>query len=92
MPNDGSFAGYPVSVNETRAERAGDASLWSPREALIAVLRDIDAGVKVDVLIVAYREVGESGGKVTRFAGACPDAATAVGTLAIAQNKILRGT
>lgn len=41
---DGSFADHPRSVAEIRSERSTDARDWTPRDVLISVLRDIDAG------------------------------------------------
>jgi hypothetical protein len=53
------FSNHPPSIGETRADRSGDGSLWSPREVLVAILRDIDGGkIQPDVLVVAWGEVG----------------------------------
>jgi hypothetical protein len=38
------FSGYPPSIAETRAKQAHDGKLWTPRDALIDCLRDIDEG------------------------------------------------
>jgi hypothetical protein len=52
-----SYANYPPSVNEVRSMRSGNAADWSPREALIQMLRDIDSGaIQPDALIVSFRE------------------------------------
>ena len=54
------FANYPVSTSEVRANREEDCRLWSPRDALISILRDIDEGkVAPDALICIYRERGD---------------------------------
>ncbi len=38
------FSEHPVSIAEIKADRANDAALWTPRDALIAALRAIDSG------------------------------------------------
>ena len=35
------FKGHPQSIAEIKADREGDGSLWTPRDALIALLREI---------------------------------------------------
>lgn len=48
-----------VNLNEVRAVTKGDSSLWSPRDCLEAVLRDIKNGeIKPDSLMVLYSEKG----------------------------------
>lgn len=39
---DDDFSKTPQSIAEIRANRAEKASLWTPRDALISALRDID--------------------------------------------------
>jgi|SRR5580765_3778937 len=38
------YAHYPPSLAERRAEAASDWTLWEPRDALLSLLRQIDAG------------------------------------------------
>lgn len=46
-----------ISMNEQRAMKKNDNSLWSPRECLEAVLRDLDAGeINPKSLLVVYTE------------------------------------
>lgn len=74
------FADYPVSISERRAEASGKAKDWSPRDALIAVLRDLDAGKKIDAVVVSYREVvGDE--RNTHFTMSSPDCLTGLGLL-----------
>jgi hypothetical protein len=43
--SDDDFSEAPVSIGEARAQRTkGGADIWSVREMLVAVLRDIDSG------------------------------------------------
>lgn len=53
--DDGSFAQYPVSIAEAKASAKKDGSLWTPRDALISALRDLDSGEIVpEQLIILY--------------------------------------
>lgn len=68
-----SFSDYPRSVNEVRSHRTGNAADWTPRDALIHLLRQIDSGVvRPDALIVSLREKVDRGYRTT-FSAACPD-------------------
>lgn len=49
------FKKHPQSITELRAGKAEDGSKWTPRDALINLLRDIDNGLDVDMLLVGYR-------------------------------------
>jgi hypothetical protein len=44
LPTPTSFKDYPQSVTEVQSDMQGDASLWTARDVLIAMLRDIDSG------------------------------------------------
>lgn len=51
-----SFADAPVSLATKRAERAEDGRLWTPRDALIDALRDIDLGrLNPNVLVLVAK-------------------------------------
>jgi hypothetical protein len=85
-----SFSDYPQSVNELRAERSGNAADWSPREALLQMLRDIDAGTVVpDALIISFRvKVGR--GYSTSFSAACPDSGVMLALLEQTKFRVWR--
>lgn len=52
-----SYAEHPVSITEERATRADQGNLWTPRDCLLQVLRDMDRGKITPVdLLVAYSE------------------------------------
>ncbi len=52
-----SFADHPKSIGELRSDRTDRCTDWTPRDALIDVLRQLDAGaIKPDALIVCWRE------------------------------------
>lgn len=57
------FKNYPKSITEIKSDKSNKASDWTPRDALIDVLRMIDSGELVATsLIVCYREDSEEGG------------------------------
>lgn len=57
MQDDTDFSKTPVSIGELRADKERRASMWTPRECLIAALRDIDSGkIKPDVLFIGFSE------------------------------------
>lgn len=54
---ENSYAEHPVSITEERATRAGLGDLWTPRDCLLQMLRDVDQGeIKPIDLVVAYSE------------------------------------
>lgn len=89
--SDESFKDAPVSIGEVRAEQSGFGSDWTPREALVAALRDLDAEkIAPDALIIGYREPCEDGGTVVSFYNSSPDATVTHGILAIVGQKVSR--
>lgn len=62
------FADHPISLAERRANDAADAGKWSPRDAILSVLRDIDSGkLKVETVVIAMLTVNPEG-KATKYA------------------------
>lgn len=56
------FKDHPKSITEIKAERSDRSSDWTPRDVLIASLRDLDSGlIKPDALIVMWRQPAENG-------------------------------
>lgn len=56
------FANAPPSITEIRSDKSGKSSDWTPRDALVAMLRDIDKG-ELDpeqILIVYATKVGDN--------------------------------
>ncbi len=79
------YADYPRSVNELRSQRSGNAADWSPREMLITLLRDLDAGsIKPESMVVVFRQKRHPGYR-TDFSAACPDGTVLVGLLETAK-------
>ena len=76
------FAGYPPSIAETRANAAQSSALWSPRDALLSLLREIDEGkAKVDVLVIAFARIDEEGLSRTSYRAASPNALMSYGVM-----------
>lgn len=56
------FSHTPPSIGEIRTDRTGHASDWSPRELLIATLREIDTGALAPSdMIVLFRHESTAG-------------------------------
>lgn len=90
LPPD--FSDHPISLAEARSEREGDASIWTPRDALINLLRDIDSGVtNPDALVCVYRFVDDNGDLCSRFVQAGPDVHVSLGLLERGKFSIISG-
>lgn len=46
------FKDTPQSIGEIRSDKSRDGSQWTPRECLIAMLREIDNGLQVETLVI----------------------------------------
>lgn len=60
MSNDNKedFGKHPVSLAEVKAEKERDGRLWTPRDVLISLLRDIDNGViSPTTMVVVHKTV-----------------------------------
>ncbi|MBB6167130.1 hypothetical protein [Chelatococcus composti] len=56
------FSKAPMSIGEIRASRELDGSKWTPRDVLVSLLREIDAGERqVDTIFVAFANGDEVG-------------------------------
>lgn len=76
------FSNHPTSIGEARAMRDRDGGAWTPREALVHLLRSIDSGeANPDTLTVIYREPCECGGFAVRHVTAAQDGDTVLGLL-----------
>lgn len=73
-PDAPSFAAHPPTIGELRSDRTGEASDWSARDALICVLRELDAGrIKPDTLLIGWSERLPSGKRETTWRAVSPD-------------------
>jgi len=84
-----SFADVPVSLNEIRAERSENSAEWTPRDMLIALLRDIDNGTRnvTDAVVTFSTDNGEG----YSFFNATKDKAVAVFLLERAKHRMMEG-
>lgn len=47
------YSNHPPSITEIKSDKTRDGSKWTPRDALIALLRDIDSGkASPDAMII----------------------------------------
>lgn len=86
------YSEHPQSVAEIRAGKAGRARLWTPRDALIDMLRDIDSGkVAPRTLVICWSEPDQSGEMCAYFSAAGPDIMSSLGTVEAAKTVMLLG-
>ena len=59
------FADYPKSLSEIAADKADDCRKWTPRDLLISLLRQIDAGEIEPSSMIVGLEKDEDGSDVS---------------------------
>lgn len=85
------FSKEPISIAQIKAEKAGDCSLWGPRDILIDVLRRLDNGNIVPTrMIICYRE-GEPDDPHTSYTICGDDVLTHVGMLERVKQLLMEG-
>lgn len=84
--NNISFANAPQSITEIRSDRTNDASVATPRDILIAMLRDIDSGRINPVALIVCVKAGDMEYK---FSCASPSIQTSVYMLERAKHRML---
>lgn len=91
MSEEKSYADAPRSFLEARSEKLADSSVWTPRDALISVLRQLDAGEMVprELIVVWTEEQGDKTFNVNSVI-ACPTTLTSVGLLTVAVHDLLK--
>jgi len=85
------FADYPQSLNDIKSNRSRNCADWTPRDALIDVLRIIDSlgeNTVCENLVIVYRLKHEDGHS-TKFSQAGSDGATNIGIMEVAKNRML---
>lgn len=71
------FKDHPKSIAEIKANKEHNGSTWTPRDALISLLREIDSGeTKVTMLIIgySYEDKDDPTYGVTNYVNSCPSA------------------
>lgn len=91
MADEQNFANMPVSLAEVRSDRSQSARDWSPRDALIAALRDLDSGkIKPEAMVIVYREEGsDAHSKCARFYAASPDPHITLGMMRAIEGQMV---
>jgi hypothetical protein len=75
------FSNHPPSIGEIKSARGNDGSLWTPREVLVKMLREIDDGkVAPDVLVIAWSDI-EAGKRRGHFSQSTPDPLLSMGLM-----------
>lgn len=83
------FADHPKSISELRSDRSHNGADWTPRDALIDVLREIDSGrLKADAMVICIRETLAPGQVRSRFRSAAADAHVALGLMFAVQMQL----
>ena len=72
--------GEVVSLGKRRVDRTGAAGDWSPREAVVEMLRLIDEGLNVESLVICYDGIDGSS-----FQNATKTVKEAIGLLQVTQ-------
>lgn len=87
------FKDHPVSVAEVRSAKTRSASDWTPRDALVATLREIDSGkLNVEAIIICMRTAGDKPGAAgSVFKASSPDPHITLGLLTRTTQQILTG-
>jgi hypothetical protein len=78
------FSQHPQSVQEIRSFRSRNGADWTPRDALIELLRQIDKGeADPNALVICWGEVDpkDPTAGYTTFSSACPNGIVALGLL-----------
>lgn len=81
------FTNYPKSLNEIKSDKTGSARDWTPREAIVAMLRRIDSGELTDVetAVVIVRCKTDDGLGKTSYSSASPSFHDSLGALELAK-------
>lgn len=62
------FSDAPISLAERRAAVKQDGRLWSPRDALVDMLRSIDRKeIDVEAMVICYRRRREDDGRSLHY-------------------------
>lgn len=84
------FSNHPPSLNEIRADKTQDATNWTPRDALISALRDIDSGkIDPDSLVIIYNTKDDT--ESAKFFNATKGAVTLRGLVSYFLTGYFRG-
>jgi hypothetical protein len=84
-----SYADAPTSITEAKSCKLHDGSLWTPRDAIISVLRDIDAGkIKVKNVAICLTVEDDDGDVATEHVAAYKTRLELLGTIIKTMNWV----
>jgi len=86
------YKDYPKSITEIKADITHDAATWTSRDVLIELLRRIDNGEKVSMLVCVYQTDGETGDEKdnsVHYSSCCLTKSQVLGMLVMGGNLIL---
>ena len=79
------FADHPQSIAELRSDKTQCAADWTPRDALIYLLREIDAGrLEINSMVCVYETKG-----ALDHVKSTPNILEAVGLLELAKDQVI---
>ena len=68
------YKDYPPSITEIKSDKTQNGKDWTPRDALIAALRDVDSGIlKAEYCILIFGEIDEEDCTFTKFFNSTPN-------------------
>lgn len=76
-----SFANHPQSIAEIKSDKSRNAADWTPRDALISVLRKLDAGEIAPSAIVIVSGDATAGSASIEWASSSPNMLVTLGLL-----------
>ena len=76
------FKDYPQTIGEIRSNKSDSAADWSPRDALIDMLRRIDSGVNIPSLVISFYVIHEDNEATTHYVASTKQRNEALGLLA----------
>lgn len=81
------FKDHPVSIAERKSDKSMNAADWTPRDALINMLRRIDGGEKINEMVICYA-LREGNAATPGFMAATSNPLCSVGLVCQVQNML----
>lgn len=81
--------GKVTSLSHEKAKRQNYADVGSPRDLLIELLQEIDAGMKVDAMMIVFANLTNMAAPAIGFATASPSPLITLGMLEEAKASVL---
>ena len=86
------FKGFPRTIGELRSDKSDNGRDWTPRDALISLLREIDSGeTKATAIFICGVEQSQEGGLWRVFyRNASASQVESLGVIELSKEKFLR--